>query len=99
MPTNHVGSFSSLQYTNEVCATLDYLAAQRFHCYFQWLNPGYGDAAEVEDRLGLVRRLLSFESPTSLAVRDGRANAEPRVQELRQVIYGWARYRDLIVHW
>lgn len=84
----------SLQYTKEVHRTLDYLIAQGFHLYVQWLNPGFHDPGEIWDRLGLVNQILGVHSVISL--RNGRIDAESRVQEMREFIYGWARYRDLI---
>lgn len=84
----------SMQYTDEVHRTLDYLIEQRFQLYIQWLNPGHADAGEVWDRLGLVNQILSERS--ALSIRSGKTDATNRVQELREFIYGWAQYRGLI---
>jgi hypothetical protein len=84
----------SMQYVEEVRSTFDYLINERFQLYVQWLNPGYNDAGEVWDRLGLVNFILSQRS--ELSIRTGQANAATRVQELREKIYGWASYRGLI---
>ncbi len=83
-----------MQYTKEVHKTLDFLIDRGFFLYVQWLNPGYNDAGEVWDRLGLVNQLLSV--PSALSIRDGKKNASTRVQEMREFIYGWAKFRDLI---
>jgi hypothetical protein len=85
----------SMQYTNEVHRTLDYFIDHNFYLYIHWLNPGYHDAGETWDRLGLTEQILAHNS--LFVVRNGQGNATSRVGEMRQFIYGWARYRNLIV--
>jgi hypothetical protein len=85
----------SMQYVEEVRETLDYLIENRFFMYVQWLNPGYRDCAVVFDRLGLASVILS--APSVLAIRSGKEDARPRVQEIREFIYGWACYRGLVI--
>lgn len=85
----------SMQYTDEVHDTLDYLKENGFFLYVQWLNPGYKDHGEVWDRLGLINQILAV--PAVCSIRSGKINEQPRVQEIREFIYGWALYRDLIV--
>lgn len=85
----------SMQYTEEVHDTLDYLIDNDFHLYIQWLNPGHHDQGEVWDRLGLVNQILSRSS--HLSIRNGQVNAASRVQEIREFIYGWAKFRNLII--
>jgi hypothetical protein len=85
----------SMQYAEAVRQTLDYLNQNDFFLFIQWLNPGYTDSREVGwDRLGLISRILS--QPSVVSIRSGQVDATPRVQELREFIYGWARFRDLI---
>jgi hypothetical protein len=85
----------SMQYTEDVQQTLNYFIANGFFLFVQWLNPGYKDhRITAFDHLGLVNQILSV--PSILSIRDGR-HARSRVQEIREFIYGWARYRDLIV--
>ena len=84
----------SMQYTNDVHTTLDYLIDQDFFFYIQWLNPGYNDSGETWDRLGLVNKVVSVSSVFS--IRNGKIGASARVQEMREFIYGWAKYRDLL---
>ena len=84
----------SMQYTNDVHTTLDYLIGQDFFFYIQWLNPGYNDSGETWDRLGLVNKVVSVSSVFS--IRNGKIGASARVQEMREFIYGWAKYRDLL---
>ena len=83
----------SLQYTDKVRETLTYLVDQDFHLYIQWLNPGYRDADQMDDRLGIVNEIL-LETST-LTIRDGKVDAGDRVREIREFIYGWARHREL----
>jgi hypothetical protein len=75
--------------------TLGYLIENDFFIFLQWLNPGYHDSGETWDRLGLVNQVLSV--PSVVSIRDGKTNPAARVQEIREFIYGWARYRNLIV--
>ncbi len=84
----------SMQYIDEVGETLAYFMDQDFSFYVQWLNPGYSDQAPTFDHLGLISRVLAAHSV--LAIRNGRVSADSRVQEIREFIYGWARYRNLI---
>lgn len=86
----------SMQYVEGVQETLGYLIEKGFFLYVQWLNPGYRDYYVASfDPLGLVNRILANSSV--LSIRTGKGDASRRVQDLREFIYGWARYRDLIV--
>jgi hypothetical protein len=86
----------SMQYVAEVRQTLGYFADNGFSPLVHWLNPGYSDRHAIPDELGLVDEMLNTQGCT-LAIRDGRRNADRRVQEMRQFIHGWALYRDLII--
>ena len=83
----------SLQYTEKARETLSYLVGQDFHLYIQWLNPGYSDSERKEDDLGIVDEILREAS--TLTIRDGKLDAHDRVREIREFIYGWAKYRGL----
>jgi hypothetical protein len=84
----------SMQYVEHVSDTLTYIFDEDFWVYVQWLNPGYRDKSEYPDYLGIGNRLL-FNGAT-VAVRSGK-KVTSRVKELREVIYGWASFRDLVV--
>jgi hypothetical protein len=84
----------SMQYVESVRDTLNYVIDEGFQLYVQWLNPGYRDPGEVWDRLGLVNFILS--QPSEFSIRSGQVAADARVRELREKIYGWARFRNLI---
>jgi len=84
----------SMQYADGVDETLDYFIDGEFFLYIQWLNPGYEDPGKSGDDLDLVDKILSERSVFS--IRDGKRNADERVQEIREFIYGWAKYRNLI---
>ena len=84
----------SMQYTEKVEDTINYAKERGFMIYMQWLNEGYNDSGEYFDRLGLTPRILSLQSV--ITKRSGKGNANERVQELREFIYGWAKYRNLL---
>jgi hypothetical protein len=84
----------SMQYTERVVGTINYAKERGFLIYVQWLNEGYSDSGEYFDRLGLINRILTLDSVVTK--RSGKGNAVARVQELREFIYGWAKYRNLI---
>ena len=84
----------SLQYTEKVRETLSYLVDQDFHLYIQWLNPGYHDTDQMDDHLEIANGILMETS--TLTIRDGKVDADDRLREIREFIYGWARYRELI---
>ena len=86
----------SLQYRDGVQESLDYFIGNGFAIHIQWLNPGFSDQRAIPDNLALSDRILDTRRST-VSVRDGRRDADARVQELRQVIYGWALYRGLVV--
>ena len=83
----------SMQYIEAVRRTLDYAVEDNFDLFVQWINPGYSDAGETYDRLGLMPWLLGHKA--TVAIRDGKLPIVPRVEELRQFIYGWAKSRGL----
>lgn len=83
----------SIQYTDAVRRTLDFVVEEGFDLFVQWLNPGYSDAGENYDRLGLMPWLLGHEATVSM--RGGTALPGPRAEEIRQFIHGWAKARGL----
>ena len=84
----------SMQYHSDVRDTLAYVREQGFHFYVQWLNPGYSDAARYPDELNLLGTIL--DNGATLSLRSGKGDPAARVQELRETIYGWARFRNLL---
>lgn len=83
----------SMQYTQDF-RTLDYFRDRGFSLYIQWLNPGHMDAETVQYNSGLRDEILSAQS--TFSIRDGKIDPKSRVSELREFIYGWAIFRDLI---
>ena len=83
----------SIQYTETVRKTLDYVVENEFDIYVQWLNPGYSDAGENFDRLGLIPWLVGHS--VTVSIRDGKKPPQQRSGELRQFIQGWAKARNL----
>lgn len=88
----------SMQYTDAVLDTIKYVEDEDFWIYVQWLNPGYSDLdQQYSDYLGIANRFL-FNSEATLAVRSGKSDPPTsRVRELKEFIYGWAKFRNLIV--
>ena len=88
----------SMQYTKEVHETLDHFIGLEYMIYIQWLNPGYFDHEPEQEDPAITKKILEAESVFSIrdATEDG--DIERRVQEIREFIYGWAKYRDLILH-
>ena len=86
----------SLQYTMEVRDSIKFFNDENFQMYIQWLNPGWKDQPDKPgwDSLGIATEILSLQS--SLTIRNGKVDAGGRVQEIREFIYGWAKFRDLL---
>ncbi len=85
----------SMQYVEHVADTINYAIGEGFWIYIQWLNPGHDDPTAYPDYLGVGNRLLF--SGATITVRSGHDNARSRVNELRELIYGWAAFRRLII--
>ena len=86
----------SMQYVAHVIDTIDYVENEEFWSYVQWLNPGYSDEdVALADSMGIANRLLYMGA--TLAIRSGKVDPSSRVKELREFIYGWASFRELIV--
>lgn len=85
----------SMQYVDRVSDTLQYVREKQFWTYVQWLNPGYNDSGQYFDYLGIGSALLGFGA--TLTLRSGQTDSKARVNELREFIYGWALFRDLII--
>jgi hypothetical protein len=84
----------SLQYRQDVVQTIQYFVQHDYFLFVHWLNPGFSDPQQEPDSLGLIPTILGKES--LLGVRDGRADADDRVGEMRDFIFGWASSRDLV---
>jgi hypothetical protein len=86
----------SMQYVSHVTETLNFFSDGDFKIYIQWLNPGNHDQSSEHyfDYLGFVNQILALDS--TFSIRDGKANLNERVTEIRDYIYGWAHSRGLI---
>lgn len=84
----------SVQYLKSANTTFDYFIDNNFDLAVQWLNPGYHDSRAGPDYLGLFTYLQHQRS--LMAIRDGKLPAESRVEELRQILHGWAAARGLV---
>lgn len=83
----------SIQYCEEARRTLNYVVDADFDFYVQWLNPGHKDHGETFDHLGFVSWLVGQSA--TICMRDGQVDATLRTEEIRQLIYGWAKARGL----
>lgn len=80
----------SLQYAKKLANILRFFVDKRYFMYVHWLNPGYQDEHDIPlfYDSDLVDYMLSV--PSMLGVRNGKEDAEMRVSELRNFLYGWA---------
>ncbi|MDR6300673.1 hypothetical protein [Mesonia maritima] len=87
----------SMQYRKDVCQTIDYFIDKNYHIYTHWLNPGSKDQNEKPelDTLGIFNYLIGLE--LTVGIRNGKVDLNNRVQEIREYIYGWSKYRNLIL--
>ena len=86
----------SMQYRNDVVSTIDFFLQNDYAIYCQWLNPGYSDQFDIAmfDNLGIINYLISQNS--TVTIQNGKLNLDTRVQLLKEFMYGWAQYRNLI---
>ena len=84
----------SAQYKPDVTKTFDHFFNNKYDAFVQWLNPGHGETARYTDPLGLKDYLLN--SGATLQIRDGRIPPQSRVNDIRQLILGWATLRNLV---
>lgn len=84
----------STQYRAPENTSLAYAVEKGFEVYAQWLNPGWSDPSCMAfDQHGLMPWLLARQATT--AIRDGSLPPIPRVEEIRQFVFGWAKARKL----
>ena len=86
----------SMQYVSGVKKTFSYFVKNGFSLFIHWLNPGYSDNNDspLFYNLGIINHILSLNS--IVGVRNGKLDAEKRIDEIKDYIYGWAKSRDLI---
>ncbi len=84
----------SLQYKDEAFESFRFFFEKGYSALVHWLNPGRNDGDGSSDELGLIPYLLEHHS--LVGIRNGKAAATSRVEELRDFIRGWASSRNLI---
>jgi hypothetical protein len=84
----------SVQYLRSATDTIDYFIENGYSIYVHWLNPGYSDAGQLPDSIGLLAYFL-YRGAT-ISIREGKTNPRNRVEEIRGFLYGWAKSRNLI---
>ena len=87
----------SMQYRVDVTQTIDYFKERDYQILTHWLNPGFNDPNELPqfDTLGIFNYLIGIDS--TVGIRNGKIDLSDRVQEIKEFIYGWAKYRNLIL--
>ena len=87
----------SMQYREDVRQTFEYFTEREYEIYCHWLNPGFHDLNEQPkfDTLGIFNFILGLDS--LVGMRNAKTNLHERVQEIREYIYGWAKYHNLIL--
>ena len=87
----------SMQYVSNVVDTINFFNNNDYFLYIQWLNPGHNDQNIVahSDYLGIANRLLNLDS--TLSIRNGKSRTTERVQEIVDYLYGWAKFRNLLI--
>ena len=88
----------SMQYHENVDTTFQFFLENEYSMYVHWLNPGYKDSESIPygDYLGLISFLMHQENCT-VSIRDGKQDCQARVQEIKQYLYGWAKYNNLLI--
>ncbi|WP_423910680.1 hypothetical protein [Candidatus Spongiihabitans sp.] len=87
----------STQYCESSKKTFSYFIENEYSLFVHWLNPGYSDLDRPYfDYLGIMNWLLSQQS--LVGIRSGKLEAKPRVDEIKEYIYGWAKSRNLIIN-
>jgi len=84
----------STQYIASVRDTYEYFFDNGYEVHVQWLNPGYSDASWYDDNLELLPYLL--KKGATVQMRDGRGDADSRVEDIKRTILGWGTYHNLI---
>lgn len=87
----------SMQYIEDVTDTLGYFIERDYFLYLQWLNPGYYDNIDFpyHDYLGVLSYIQFKES--TISIRNGKLPAYNRANEIRNYLYGWANFNNLLI--
>lgn len=85
----------SMQYHENVDTTIQFFLDNNYNMYVHWLNPGYKDSEFIPygDYLGLIAYLMHQDNCT-ISIRNGKKDSFSRVNEIRQFLYGWAKYNN-----
>jgi hypothetical protein len=87
----------STQYKESVKDTFNYFIENGYFVFVHWLSPGYSDLDIPRfDNLGIVNWLISQQS--LIGIRSGKLKSNPRVEEMKEFIYGWAKARNLVIN-
>ncbi len=87
----------SMQYREDVKKTIEYFIKHDYKIYCHWLNPGFHDpnGQSQFDTIGIFNYILGLGS--IVGIKNAKTNINERVQEIKEYIYGWAKYHNLIL--
>ncbi len=88
--------FSSFEFTSNLRETLGFFIKNGYKIDMAWLNPGYGDktVSKLFYTFGITNYML--KNGIHLNIRNGNENIDNRIKDLNEVVYGWAKFRNLI---
>lgn len=85
----------SMQYTRDCVSTIDFFYKNNYQFYVHWLNPGYSDESEYQDKEDIIATLNGYNAV--IEKHNGKINPNSRVETIRNYIYNWAS-RQAIIH-
>lgn len=84
----------SIQFKQDALNTLKYFLENDYFIYLHWLNPGFNDSYEYPDSENLIYKILKMDS--LVGMRNGKLNANDRVEEIKNYIYHWSKRKGLL---
>lgn len=93
----YIQSTPGQQYIEDAFGTYDFFLNNNYELYVQWLNPGFHDANTTPAPDNLKVEDYVNNHGGAFSIRDGKVNPDPRVQEIRDHIYQWAKTNNLLL--
>ena len=88
----------SIQYADHADDTFNHFVSNGYQGLVQWLNPGFSDKKLYSDDLEFSEYLLSTNCfSLSQCEATSYKHLDDRVQKIREFIYGWAKFNNLLV--
>ncbi len=88
----------SMQYHENIDNTFQFFLDNEYSMYVHWLNPGFKDSETIPygDYLGLIGYLMHQDNCT-VSIRNGKHDSIERVLEIKQYLYGWAKFNNQLI--